>query len=95
MGILQARRLEWVHALLQGIFPTQELNLHLLHWQILYHLSQQGSPEAPRYSLQKGYSDHTGPHEPLLVALSCKTHQLYLGHLLLIHSLQITYIDLF
>ena len=32
--ILQARLLEWVcHFLLQGIFPTQELNLCLLHWQ--------------------------------------------------------------
>ena len=33
--ILQARLLEWVcHFLLQGIFPTQELNLCLLHWQV-------------------------------------------------------------
>ena len=32
------------HALLQGIFPTQRLNLGLLHCrQILYHLSHQGS----------------------------------------------------
>ena len=32
-------------ALLQGIFPTQGSNLHLLHCrQILYHLSHQGSP---------------------------------------------------
>ena len=32
------------HALLQGIFPTQGLNPGLLHcWQILYHLSHQGS----------------------------------------------------
>ena len=33
--IFQARKLEWV-AIPQGIFPTQELNLHLLHvlhWQ--------------------------------------------------------------
>ena len=31
--------------LLQGIFPTQESNLGLLHCrQILYHLSHQGSP---------------------------------------------------
>ena len=46
-GILQARILEWVasHSLLQGIFPTQGLNLNLLHCrQILYHLSHQGSP---------------------------------------------------
>ena len=33
------------HALLQGIFLTQESNLGLLHCgQTLYHLSHQGSP---------------------------------------------------
>jgi len=33
------------HSLLQGIFPTQALNLGLLHCRwILYHLSHQGSP---------------------------------------------------
>ena len=36
------------HSLLQGIFPTQGSNLHLLNlphcWEILYHLSHQGSP---------------------------------------------------
>ena len=33
------------HSLLQGIFPTQGLNLGLLHCrQFLYHLSHQGSP---------------------------------------------------
>ena len=33
------------HSLLQGIFLTQESNLHLLHCrQILYCLSHQGSP---------------------------------------------------
>ena len=46
MGILQTRILEWVgHALLQGIFPTQESNQGLLHCRwILYHLCHQGSP---------------------------------------------------
>ena len=48
--IFQARILEWVTIiLLQGIFPTQELNPHLvwlLHCrQILYPLSCQGSPK--------------------------------------------------
>ena len=40
-GILQGRVLEWVvHALLQGIFPTEKSNLGLLHCgQILYPLS--------------------------------------------------------
>ena len=34
----------WCHFLLQEIFPTQELNLGLLHCrQMLYHLSHQGS----------------------------------------------------
>ena len=34
------------HSLLQGIFPTQGLNLGLLHCrQIFCHLSHQGSPE--------------------------------------------------
>ena len=33
------------HSLLQGIFPVQGMNLCLPHcWQILYHMSQQGSP---------------------------------------------------
>ena len=33
------------HSLLQGIFPTQESNLDLLHCrQIIYQLSYQGSP---------------------------------------------------
>ena len=37
------------HPLLQGIFPTQGLNLGLLHCrQILYHLSHQGSPSRPK-----------------------------------------------
>ena len=52
-GTLQARILEWVGIsfsrvgslfLLQGIFPTQELNWRLLHCrQILYQLSYKGS----------------------------------------------------
>ena len=36
-GILPARILEWVAVPLQGIFPTQGSNphlLHLLHWQV-------------------------------------------------------------
>ena len=45
-GVLQARILEWVAylSLLQGIFPTQELNWDLLHCRwILYQLSYQRS----------------------------------------------------
>ena len=45
-GILQARILEWgTLSLLQGIFPTQDLNWGLLHCrQIFYQLCYQGSP---------------------------------------------------
>ena len=42
------------HALLQGIFPTQGLSLHLLHCkQILYHLSHQGSLMPIRMTVTK------------------------------------------
>ena len=53
------------HFLLQGIFPTQELNQGLLHCsQILYQLSYQGSPLF--YSVQFSHSavsNSLGPHE--------------------------------
>ena len=56
MGILQARILEKVAKLLQGIFPTQVLNPCLQHCrQILYRLSHQGS-------LIK-HPPNTAPHE--------------------------------
>ena len=45
--ILQSRTLEWVAILLQGIFPTQGLNPHLLSLlhvrQVLYHKHHLGS----------------------------------------------------
>ena len=45
-GILQATILEWVaFPFSSGVFPTQGLNLGLLHcWRILYQLSHQGGP---------------------------------------------------
>ena len=45
-GLLQARILEWVSiSFSRGIFPSQGLNLNLLHCkQMLYCLSHQGSP---------------------------------------------------
>ena len=44
-GILQARTGLGCHSLLQGNFPPEGLNPHLLHCrQILYQLSYQGSP---------------------------------------------------
>ena len=46
------------HSLLQGIFPTQESNLRLLHCRwILYRLSHQGSPKLPQIS-SKMYPTH-------------------------------------
>ena len=46
------------HALLQGIFPTQGLNLGLLHCRrILYHLNHQGSPEINIHVYKKTYSE--------------------------------------
>ena len=42
------------HSLLQGIFPTQGLNLGLPHCrQVLYCLSHQGSPFFQMYSVAK------------------------------------------
>lgn len=45
-GIFQMGTLEWVaNSLLQAIFQTQEMNLHLLHWQAdSLPLSHLGSP---------------------------------------------------
>ena len=45
LGIMQARILEWVAiSFSMGIFPTQGLNLGLLHCRkFLYRLSHQGS----------------------------------------------------
>ena len=46
LGISQARILEWVHSILQRIFPTWGSNPGLLHCgQILCHLNHQGSTE--------------------------------------------------
>ena len=48
-GVLQERILEWVAIPFSSrVFPTQGLNLGLLHCrQILYHLSHQGSRRPP------------------------------------------------
>ena len=53
---------------LQGIFPTQELNLGLLHCrQILYQLSQQGRPSSLRYTFF--FTNHPTLSHPL----SCRS----------------------
>ena len=66
-GILQARILECCPFLLQGIFPTQGLNLCLLHWQAdslpLSHLgSSCVSYCCCRCQVASAMSDSEGPH---------------------------------
>ena len=65
-GIFQARILEWVTIiLLQGIFPTQGSNLHLLsplHWQAdSVPLSHQESPTQSGLSQPFFFSFLQGP----------------------------------
>ena len=72
-GILQAIILEWVAiSLLQGIFPTQRLNLDLLPCrQILYPLSHQGSPrilEWVAYPFSRGSSQSRNQTEVSCIA---------------------------
>ena len=61
--IFQARIMEWVAtgSLIQGIFPTQGLNLDLLPCrQILYHLSHYGNPDYKNlYFPSLIYSSHS------------------------------------
>ena len=53
-GILQATGVGSL-SLLQGIFPTQELNLGLPHFRrILYQLSHQGSPWKQEMAAKEG-----------------------------------------
>ena len=61
-GILQARILEWVTSLLQGIVPIQGSNPALPHFrQILYQLSHQ---EKPRILEQVAYPFSSGSSQP-------------------------------
>ena len=55
--ILQERMLEWVAIpFLQGILPSQGLNLGLLHYrQILYCLSHQGSWDDSQHLMLLGF----------------------------------------
>ena len=54
-GILQARILEWGHALLQGLFPTQGWNPGLPHCrQSLSILSHQSSPYSSENAIALG-----------------------------------------
>ena len=53
------------HALLQGIFPTQESNQGLLHCrQILYQLSYWGRPHPPKGTIKKKKKDKTKMTKP-------------------------------
>ena len=61
VGILQARKLEGCHALLQGIFPTHGSNPGLqLCMRIFYHLNHQGSSRILEWVVcpfSRGFSD--------------------------------------
>ena len=58
------------HALLQGIFPTQALNPHLLHWQVdSLPLSYQGSPSEFLKNMEKCVSSNLGSFQPLFVEI--------------------------
>ena len=63
-GVFQARILESVSALLQGIFPTQGSNSHLLHWQAdsCHWFTQEALSEYPykkENTKEKGYRKET------------------------------------
>ena len=65
--ISQSRTLEWaaIYLLLQGIFPTQGLNLHLLHWQVNYlPLSYLGNPIHVYNFTKKEKSEKQDNEEP-------------------------------
>ena len=61
VGILQARKLEGCHALLQGIFPTHGSNPGLqLCMRIFYHLNHQGRSRRLEWVVcpfSRGFSD--------------------------------------
>ena len=64
MGFSRQENWSGFPSLLQGIFPTEGLNLGLLHCrQILYHLSQQGGPQ----SLMQGSMNAQGWFTPVLL----------------------------
>ena len=74
-GILQARILEWVASLLQGILPTQGLNQGLPHCrQILYQLSHQGSPRILEWVAYPFFSGSSWPRNR--TGFSCILYQL-------------------
>ena len=58
MEILQASTEVGYHTLLQGIFPTQGSNQHLLHYtQILYPASHLGSSCFPKTVMNGGWGE--------------------------------------
>ena len=55
------------HALLQGVFPTQGLNMGLPHCsQILCHLSHQGSLFSLRVLILLGFKEEMATHSSIL-----------------------------
>jgi len=78
-GISQARILEWVSILLQGIFLTERSNLGLLHCRwVFYHLSHQGSGVSS-YSLLQGIFLTQGLNWGLLPCRQILYHLSYKG----------------
>ena len=56
MGFSRQEHWSGLHTLFQGIFPTQGLNPHLLHWQaVSLPLSHLGSSPLPIPALSQGY----------------------------------------
>ena len=71
-GILLVRTGVGCPSLLQGIFPTQGLNLGLLHCrQILYHLSQQESPKIGYPDIMYFLKFYNMYHRPQSMKYSC------------------------
>ena len=84
-GILRARIVEWVcHALIQGIFPTQGLNLSLLHlldWQAgSYHQCHLGRPTSLAGFNQFARVAHRTQRSILLTRLLIYYKSLLLGN---------------
>ena len=84
-GILRARIVEWVcHALIQGIFPTQGLNLSLLYlldWQAgSYHQCHLGRPTSLAGFNQFARVAHRTQRSILLTRLLIYYKSLLLGN---------------
>ena len=70
MGFSREECCRGCHSLPQGTFPTQQWNLHLLHWQTdSLPLSHLGSPSAPQNGPRTSYWQKLGLSEKVLSPL--------------------------